>query len=209
MDTDTRTFESELTHFGVKGMRWGIRKRRESRSGFENAPVKEQPHHGGAPSEHINVKAKTGGKEPTPVQAKIVPGKPIQTRGGKRQPTTDEALRAAGLKQQLHASGKQSLTNEEMRFLADRLGLEQRLSQLAPKPKNKGLVFAQKLIKSPVPSIALGVAASKLPEEAKLMTAQHKKILKGMDFAEMLLKNLGSPIKSPKRPKKEEKKKKD
>lgn len=196
---ETRTFESELAHFGVKGMRWGVRRRRESKKGVENAPVvTNRSHHGGEAPSHVNLKVRTDRKA-TPVEAKVVPGKPVQTRGGKHHPTADEAVKAAALKQKLHTSGKQSLTNQEMKTLIDRLQLEERLSQVAPKPKSKGRQFAEMLLKSPLPKAATGAARKRLTTaaldsagNALPLTSKQVKISKGLDFADMLLGAIAS-----------------
>lgn len=191
---ETRTVESELAHFGVKGMRWGIRKKRQVSDAVEKtySPV-------GTP-------AKTTTKDvrgPSPVQVKVVPGKPVQSRGGARQPTVDEAIRSAALKQKLHKSGKQSLTNEEMRFLADRLTLEDRLSKLAPKPKHAGLVWAERFIKSPLPGLGINIARGKLlPKEIGAFTARQVQIEKGLDFAEKFVKSSQAKSKEKKKEKK-------
>lgn len=190
MSLETSTVDDVLAHFGVKGMKWGVRKRRQNASDF-----KEQ--HPGL-STDASVKTKVI-KGPTPIQAKIVPGRPVQTRGGKRHPTVNDAIRSAALRQKLNASGKQSLTNDEIRFLVDRLTLETRLSQVAPKPKSKGRQWAEAFIKSPVPKIGINVAKSKLPEKIEDFTAQQLKIAKGLDFADKLIGTLSESGKKKKK----------
>lgn len=187
------TLEAELAHFGVKGMRWGVRKRREIVSKADHAAVKEV----------VGVSRKTGGPlRSTPVQVKVVPGKPVQTRGGKHQPTAPEAVRSAALKQKVKVSGKQSLTNEEMRFLIDRLSLEERLSKVNPKQKNKGLVFAQTLLASPLPALAVKGAQKQVIGSMKgVGTAGQYNTLRGLEFAEKLLGGLNTATKSKKKEK--------
>lgn len=195
MDVDTRTFESELAHFGVKGMRWGVRKRRQESSNFRETPASTTGSHVPGSDTRTNTKVRLS---PTPVQAKIVPGKPVQTRGGKRFPTVDEAIRSAGLKQKYHASGKQALTNEEMRFLADRLTLEDRLSKLAPRPKSKGRVWTERFLKSPLPMFGVKKAQEAVTTKLQSGTGTdfHIKAWKGLRFTEQLLGVLNANAKT-------------
>jgi hypothetical protein len=88
--------EKFLEHFGVKGMRWGVR--RESTTPSTKAPEKQ--------------------KTPTPVVVSQQKGtSKLKTSGGTRQPASDEAVRAASLSQKLRKSGVNSLTNREMQDL--------------------------------------------------------------------------------------------
>lgn len=103
--------EEFLEHFGVKGMRWGVR--RESTTPSTKAP--EKP------------------KTPTPVVVSQQKGtSKLKTSGGTRQPASDEAVRAAALSQKLRKSGVNSLSNREMQDLVSRLNLEQQMNRLTP-----------------------------------------------------------------------------
>lgn len=178
---ETRTFETELAHFGVKGMRWGVRKRRGSVAEDNASAVATTP----------STNKTVGPSKSTPVQVKVIPGKAVQTRGGKRHPTVDEAIDAAALRQKYHTSGKQALTNSEMRRLVDRLTLEDRLSQVAPKPKAKGRVWAEAFLKSPIPGFALKEGQKNVQTSMKgVGTAKQYKTLQGLEFAERLLKTV-------------------
>lgn len=175
------TVEEVLAHFGVKGMKWGVRKRRKIAS--EHTPVSTG-----------SVKT-VDTKKPTPVQVRVVPGKRVQTRGGSRQPTTAEAIRAAALKQKAKKSGPQALTNEEMSFLVTRLGLEEKLSKVAPKQKTLGQRFVKDFLPSPAAQALLKAGTKKLPANT------HPNVLKGADFAEKMLKTLADNKKSQKKSK--------
>lgn len=91
--------EDFLEHFGVKGMRWGVRRSRAERAAAANAPSE------------ITVKTK--------------PGKGVvKTSGGARHPASDDAVKAAAAKQKLKASKISSLSNAELKSLNERLNLE-------------------------------------------------------------------------------------
>lgn len=101
---------SELSHYGVKGMRWGHR-----------------TDHSGPVSTAI-VQKRPGG----PVKIKA-------TQGAGLKPSSD-AVKAATFRQQAKKSGTQSLSNEELQSLVTRLNLEKQYSNLNPPPRAKKFV---------------------------------------------------------------------
>lgn len=100
-----------LAHYGIKGMRWGVRRSSSQLSG------------------------------PTPITINAKPGKKIVTTGGKNLPVSEDAKQAAVIKQKARASGSQSLSNDEMRILVTRMNLEQQYSKLNPKQVSLGEKF--------------------------------------------------------------------
>lgn len=103
--------EEDLTHFGVKGQRWGVR--RESTT----------------PSTS---------KESTPVTVTTKPNSSkISTKGGERQTASEDAKRAAMARQKLKKSGANSLNNKEMQDLVTRMNLEQQLTKLTEPQKSQ------------------------------------------------------------------------
>ena len=132
--------EDFLQHYGVLGMRWGVRKRS-----------------GG------------GGGGPTPIKVSARPGQKIITTGGHRQPSSEDAKLTAAIRQKARASGPQSLSNNEMRTLVERMNLEQQYARLNPKQKSLG----EKFLKDYAP--ILGVEAAKA--------------VQGKKYAEALLKD--------------------
>ena len=101
---------SALQHYGVKGMRWGVRK--DHSSDVRTTAV-------------IN----KGLSRKTKVKAK----------GGRGQEATADAIKAAAQKQKLRKSGPAALSNQELRELGERLQLERNVSNLAA-PKGKKFV---------------------------------------------------------------------
>lgn len=111
-----------LAHYGIKGMRWGVRRSKAELSG-----------------------------EPEPITIKAKPGKKIVTSGGKNQPVSEDAKQAAVIKQKARASGSQSLSNDEMRILVNRMNLEQQYFKLNPRQKSLG----ERFLKEYAPPIAV------------------------------------------------------
>jgi hypothetical protein len=100
----------EIQHYGLKGMRWGVR--RDNPSG--------------------------GGGGSTPVTAKIKPGGGIvKVKGGGGRLPSEDALNAASYKQRAAKSTVSSLDNKELQALVTRLNLEQQYSKLTVETKTK------------------------------------------------------------------------
>jgi phage gp16-like protein len=102
-----------IAHYGVKGMRWGVRN--SSPSAVTTKSV-------------VNA----GLRSKTKVKAK----------GGQAHPAHEDAVKAAMQKQVLRKSGTAALSNAELRELGTRLELEQRVKTLAA-PTGKKFVTGQ------------------------------------------------------------------
>lgn len=99
-----------LEHYGVKGMRWGIRK---DTSGSSSAAAR-----------------KAARRAPQPVVVTTTKRGRIKTTGGARQPATDEAKRTAATRQKANMSGTKALTNAELQQAVNRMNLEQQFKRL-------------------------------------------------------------------------------
>ena len=99
--------EFVLKHFGVKGMRWGVRNER---------------------SVATDIHTDTG-----IVRRRTK----VRTKGGEAQPAHEDAVKAAVQKQKLKKSGTDALSNNELKDLASRLELEVRVETLATKKGRK------------------------------------------------------------------------
>jgi hypothetical protein len=118
----TEEIDQTLAHYGVPGMKWGVRKRRDS------------------------------GHSGPPEDVKIVsrPGKKVEVSGGRNHPPHEDAKRAHAVKQKAKASTIHSLSNAEIKILVERMRLESDWAkiQAAEAPtKSKGRKFIEDLIR--------------------------------------------------------------
>lgn len=123
-----------LKHFGVRGMHWGVRRSKAELSG------------------------------PTPVVLKIKPGEKVVAKGGKRQPTAEDAINAAVLKQRAKASGSQALSNQDLQQVINRMNLEQSYSKLNPKKLTFGQKATEELLYGSTPNLAVAAVTPLLKD---------------------------------------------
>lgn len=154
---------NELAHYGVPGMRWGVRKRRAGSSGSsepERVTIKKNPKSGN-----------------------------LETTGGGGHRPSDDALRASAYRQKAKASGTSSLSNNELKVLVERMNLEGNYAKLlaANTPPPKGVKgFMKKLLEDEGKSI-VGGKKTKTQNIAELIIkmnkAQAKRSAKGKHAA--------------------------
>jgi len=142
----------QLLHFGVKGMKWGVRKERKG------------PYFGVARRDErtkATIEAKTAidaeraKKLPvSPVQTYTTVGAnrfsktQIQTHGGENHPATKDAIKVAETKQKLKKSGVNALSNAELKELTQRLELETKVEKLNGKQTSIGQMLVSNLLES-------------------------------------------------------------
>lgn len=135
-----------LSHFGIKGMRWGQRNAGSSGSG---ATAKDVRVHGVVNS---------GLRSKTKVKAK----------GGQAHPAVEEAIKVAGHKQVLKKSGPSALTNKELQDVITRSNLESQARAAAT-------TGAKKFVKGVVKSEGQQQVRSVVSEAANAATEKAKK----------------------------------
>jgi hypothetical protein len=118
-----------LEHYGIKGMKWGVRKDR------------------------------SGGRDQKGVGYVVKPGKGIvKTTGGKGHMPTEDAVRKAATKQKAKASSTDALSNQELKQLVERMNLEQQYKKLSAQQSTQsaGAKFIKGMIKSETDSLQKG-----------------------------------------------------
>jgi len=154
-----------LSHYGTLGMRWGIRK-----------------------------SSKSSGGAPTPITINAKPGKKIVTSGGKNLPVSEDAKAAAIYKQKARSSGPQSLSNQEMRLIVDRMNLEQQYNKLNPKQKSLG----EKFLKEYGPSAGL-MGFEMVKSNYKNVENLDPKIAKRLQYGDLIAQQIKSATASKKK----------
>jgi hypothetical protein len=113
-----KTAEDFLAHFGVPGMKWGVRK------GSSSRPT----------------------KDPTEVKIRAKPGRDIKAKGGKKIPASADAVTKAVYQQRAKASTTNALSNQELQALVNRLNLEQQYSRLTKSDITYGEKFVKETL---------------------------------------------------------------
>jgi hypothetical protein len=112
----TLSESSALAHYGVKGMRWGVRRSSSKSTGPED------------------------------ITLKTVPGKRVSAKGGGRHPASEDARTAAIYKQKARKSTVDSLSNKELQALVNRMNLEQNYSRLTADQLSPGRRLVDKFM---------------------------------------------------------------
>lgn len=137
-----RTVDSVLSHYGVLGMRWGVRKASSlSRSG--------------------------GAAEPVTVKSR--PGKTPTASGGRNQMPSEDAKKAIAAIQKAKASGTSSLSNADLKAAVERMRLEDQYGQGIAKLQttSAGKKFAKELLVDIPKTVAVEWARSEVTKQVK------------------------------------------
>ena len=105
---DIRGVDDVLSHYGKKGMHWGV----------------------------IN-KIKPDRSVPKIVVLKETPGKLVKTEGGQFHPASEDARVAAAGRQMIKKSSIDVLSNKDLQAVITRMNLEQQYSNLKKNPRTK------------------------------------------------------------------------
>lgn len=117
------TYDSYLKHYGVKGMKWGVRKSDRTQN-VDGGRVR------------TSKKGKVKGVELSK-----------QSERSARTPSADKT-RASVIEKKIKTGSVDSVSNKELQDLIKRKNLEEQYSSLTTKEKNKGLVgFGRSFVK--------------------------------------------------------------
>lgn len=148
--------ENELTHWGIKGMRWGVRRYQnkdgtlttagKKRYAKEMAKLKEEER---VAKNQQRTKAKLDklDEKRREIEA-IKSGKPVPKPAEK----------------QMHKTGVKDMSDEELRRVVNRLQLEQQYRQLRPEQVSAGKKFVDKVMNDVVAPAATEVGKNMLKD---------------------------------------------
>jgi hypothetical protein len=107
MDIDEKAHQLILMHYGVKGMKWGVRKATavSATTATDVGVIKRQTK--------------------------------VTTTGGESHPAHEDAIKAAIQQQKFKKSGAAALSNQELRDLSTRIQLEEQVKSLTTKKGKK------------------------------------------------------------------------
>jgi 2'-5' RNA ligase len=132
MSTTLEAGTDYLEHFGIKGMRWGVRKSREEREAALRAK---------RPAAAVEVHDTIGKSKKTTTK--------VIAKGGEDHGASEDAKKVAGARQKLQKSGPAALSNKELQEVATRLQLENQIAKLSPRKKSLGEQFINAALGNP------------------------------------------------------------
>lgn len=135
--SNDRPSNAVLQHYGIKGMRWGVRRK----EGADGRVAKSN-----------QVKSRSG----SPILLDEGSGQYKTARG---TPVAADAVVARARQAQAKAQGSDSLSTKELQELVNRMNLEKQYDGLNPATMNKGLELAMNLGKVVVPIVGLAKLA--------------------------------------------------
>lgn len=113
--------EDFLAHYGVKGMKWGVRRERDLSSGGGKQTRAER-----------RAARKAESMKPTEVETyQKKPGQFVKARGGANQAASADAIKTQTSRQKALASTTDSLSNKELQELVQRMNLEVQYQNLS------------------------------------------------------------------------------
>lgn len=187
--------EDFLEHYGVKGMKWGVHRRKSQVSrpknnlsrnqmiaiyalgvtALANKGVREgvkqnrkdfKEFKSARKAEKANWKAEDKAAKNAPKAVTVTQkGNKLKAKGGENQPPSQDAINAKALEQTIKKSGYQALSNDHLRVYNERLNLEANAKRLRSSNVSTGQRFAKEV---------LGVASDAAIADIKNSSAARK-----------------------------------
>jgi len=132
--------ENVLSHFGKKGMKWGVR----TTGGRAGDVILERGL--GLSTTRSRARAAASARSARNVTVKDK-GKKIKTSGGKGVPAHPDAILASKIGQVVKKSGPKAVSNQSLQTYANRLQLEQNVSRLNSNNKSAGAKVSNVILK--------------------------------------------------------------
>lgn len=129
------TLDDVLAHYGIKGMKWGVRRARvvDEHGNQVSTTRKERRGLSSIPSGDKLAKAQM-------VRSTQVPGRRVQAEGGRFRDAHPDAIKAAQSRAIARNSSIDALSNVDLEALNKRLNLEQNYANLTGKTKQTNVV---------------------------------------------------------------------
>lgn len=127
---------------------------------------------------------------PTDVAVQTKPGKLVKAKGGKFQAPSEDAIRAAMIRQRAKKSSIDSLSNKELQELVNRMNLEQQFHRLKNDPNRT--ILGVRVAKAALDGGAADLAVSGLGQAAaRAGKASNPQVVAGLKIAGMMAKAAG------------------
>lgn len=133
--------EDFLAHYGVPGMKWGIRRKNPSK-----------PHSPGNTLKKTPAANRPGFKNPNTntVNVQSKPGQRVKTTGGRGFNSSKDARSAAVKKQIAKGSSTDALSTKDLQEIVQRMNLEKQYNSLKPSEKSR----ARKMLETAAKAVA-------------------------------------------------------
>lgn len=160
--------EDSLKHYGVKGMRWGVRNDKTGSSGGSSKGEKNFNRKAREATQVTRYAPSGGSSGGEPVEVFSNPKKGvIAVRGGKNQQVSDDAEVARAIRQVASTNTISSLSNSQLELVTRRLNLEMNyeaaVSKRYPQKEHFLLEAGKKFLKNEITALAGGKPTKSAP----------------------------------------------